>query len=240
MSSHDARYEDTPARDESGGSTRTVQQSTDRYTTVDGDPVLLPVDAGPEPTSSGRDTTPDSAPVTLVDGDRSSDYARTGSTGSTGSTDARIKDSDVGTKDSDFGTKDSDFGTKDSDVTAKDSDVTLDRTDRDRTDRTDADASVGPDIESGALKDPVPDGTFSTEASAGSTGSTGSGTARGLDADWRDLQGRFVDDPQAAVREAAALVEKALTELRTRAESGSTEDLRTAFRRYRDLYSGLR
>ncbi len=57
--------------------------------------------------------------------------------------------------------------------------------------------------------------------------------------DWRELQGRFVDDPQAAVKEAGALVEQALSDLRASSESGSTEDLRTAFRRYRDLHAGL-
>jgi hypothetical protein len=109
-----------------------------------------------------------------------------------------------------------------------------------------ADASVGPDTESGALKDPVPDGAFTAGETTvvpvidPATSSSGSATpASSPEPDWRELQGRFVDDPQAAVREAGALVEKALADLRTRSESGSTEDLRTAFRRYRDLHAGL-
>lgn len=59
------------------------------------------------------------------------------------------------------------------------------------------------------------------------------------DQDWRDLQARFVDDPRASVEEAAALVERELAELRARLGSGSTEDLRTAFRRYRGLHESL-
>ena len=58
-------------------------------------------------------------------------------------------------------------------------------------------------------------------------------------ADWRELQGRFVDDPPAAVKEAADRVEQALTRLRTRLEQGSTEDLRMAFRQLRELHSTL-
>jgi hypothetical protein len=57
--------------------------------------------------------------------------------------------------------------------------------------------------------------------------------------EWRELQGRFVDDPQSTVKEAGALIERELTELRSRSENGSTEDLRTAFRRYRDLHAAL-
>ena len=59
------------------------------------------------------------------------------------------------------------------------------------------------------------------------------------DSDWQELQGRFVDDPAAAVREAGAWVEHALAQLRSQLETGSTEDLRTAFRRYRELHSSL-
>jgi hypothetical protein len=66
-----------------------------------------------------------------------------------------------------------------------------------------------------------------------------SGSGVDADSDWHELQGRFVDDPAAAVREAGNRVEKALAELRSRVEAGSTEDLRTAFRRYRDLHASL-
>jgi len=59
----------------------------------------------------------------------------------------------------------------------------------------------------------------------------------GSDVDWRELQGRFVDDPAATVREAGDMIEKEFKALRARSESGSTEDLRIAFRRYRDLYA---
>jgi len=60
------------------------------------------------------------------------------------------------------------------------------------------------------------------------------------DGGWRELQSRFVDDPAAAVREAGALVERALADLRGCMETADTENLRTAFRKYRDLHSTLR
>jgi hypothetical protein len=57
---------------------------------------------------------------------------------------------------------------------------------------------------------------------------------------WRDLQITFVDDPAAAVRGAADLLESAVAELRQSLEgSDSTEDLRNAFRKYRDIFRGL-
>jgi hypothetical protein len=61
------------------------------------------------------------------------------------------------------------------------------------------------------------------------------------EARWRDLQVMFVDEPAAAVREAADLLEQAVADLRRRLEgSDSTEDLRTAFRKYRDVHRSLR
>ncbi len=91
MSSHDARYEDSPAYDDESGTTatRTDDQShfsfarkddqgdpqnrdddtVDRSDTVaDDGPVLLPVDSGPEP-APASETTAVGAPVTLVDGE---------------------------------------------------------------------------------------------------------------------------------------------------------------------------
>jgi hypothetical protein len=60
---------------------------------------------------------------------------------------------------------------------------------------------------------------------------------------WTQLQGRFVDDPAGAVREAAQLVDDAIAQLhRTMdhlAEGDSTEDLRLAFQRYRALHLAL-
>jgi hypothetical protein len=80
------------------------------------------------------------------------------------------------------------------------------------------------------------------------TGAATTGPTAPTDDVWHELQSRFVDDPAAAVRGAGALVEKALTDLRSQLERGNTggdtrgdtEDLRTAFRRYRDLYGSLR
>jgi hypothetical protein len=174
-----------------------------------GGPIVLPADAQPEPAIDERPTTGDHAPVTIVDAEPTGD-TRSGTLGDP-----------VATGDS----------------------VTTDG----------SQASVGPDTETGALKDPVAGGAFVTSDSGTSDSGSSvgdstvtavpatdpSGSASRSDADWRELQGQFVDDPQAAVREAGALVEKALSELRARSESGSTEDLRTTFRRYRDLYAGL-
>jgi hypothetical protein len=56
---------------------------------------------------------------------------------------------------------------------------------------------------------------------------------------WLALQGTFVDDPQVAVRQAGERVVREFEELRTRLEAGSTEDLRTAFQRYRSLHEAL-
>ncbi|MGR6321749.1 hypothetical protein Q2K19_16945 [Micromonospora soli] len=73
-------------------------------------------------------------------------------------------------------------------------------------------------------------------------------TAQGFRDRWRDVQLRFVDDPQAAVGEAQSLVEEAIQALSTALqeqksklggwrESGSadTEQLRVAVRGYRDF-----
>ena len=60
------------------------------------------------------------------------------------------------------------------------------------------------------------------------------------DTEWRDLQAKFVDDPEATVAEAAALIERDLAGLRSKLAGGSTEDLRNAFKRYRGLHESLR
>jgi hypothetical protein len=83
---------------------------------------------------------------------------------------------------------------------------------------------------------------------APTTGAATTGSTAPANDAWHELQSRFVDDPAAAVRDAGALVEKALTDLRSQLERGNTggdthgdtEDLRMAFRRYRDLYGSLR
>ncbi len=60
---------------------------------------------------------------------------------------------------------------------------------------------------------------------------------------WTQLQGRFVDDPAGAVRQAAALVEDAMAQLHQSldrlADGDSTEDLRRAFQRYRAVHDAL-
>ena len=91
----------------------------------------------------------------------------------------------------------------------------------------DADTTTGPPVETMPVPgDATPDST--------------PGTAEDFEATWRELQGTFVDDPAAAVRGAADLLERAVAELRQTLEgTDSTEDLRNAFRKYRDLFRSL-
>jgi hypothetical protein len=59
------------------------------------------------------------------------------------------------------------------------------------------------------------------------------------DSAWTRLQSQFVDDPVAAVRGASDLVERAVQELLRRSDDKDTEELRSAFLRYRDLHRTL-
>jgi hypothetical protein len=218
MTSHDARYDDPSVTD--------LDQRDDFDTksdnTGDGEPVLLPVDAEPSDLRSDDDlATDDKADSDLADADL---------TDSEQSVDDRA-DSDLTGSDP----ADSDLAMDDK----ADSDLAEpERYDAEPTDAvppTDAvstDDSVPMDDEA-ATPAPVVDSTDSSDAvsPAGSTAKS--------DSDWHELQGRFVDDPEAAVREAGAWFEQAVADLRIRVETGSTEDLRTAFRRYRDLHSSL-
>jgi hypothetical protein len=67
----------------------------------------------------------------------------------------------------------------------------------------------------------------------------GSPTPQGADPAWSQLQSQFVDDPTAAVRGASDLVEQAVQRLLRRSGEHDTEELRTAFLRYRDLHRSL-
>jgi hypothetical protein len=98
---------------------------------------------------------------------------------------------------------------------------------------TDEPVVVAPVTPVGATT-PVGSTAAATDTAAATTSSASAA------AEWLELQGKFVDDPAAAVREAGARVEQALADLRSKVETGSTEDLRTAFRRYRDLHATLR
>jgi hypothetical protein len=66
-----------------------------------------------------------------------------------------------------------------------------------------------------------------------------------LRAEWQQVQGTFVDDPQRAVHEASMLVERTLQEIRENVSRGdisdptSTEDLRVSFQRYREFFQRL-
>lgn len=63
--------------------------------------------------------------------------------------------------------------------------------------------------------------------------------------EWQRVQGTFVDNPQKAVHEASALVERTLREIQENVSRGhnsdptSTEDLRLSFQRYREFFQRL-
>jgi hypothetical protein len=63
--------------------------------------------------------------------------------------------------------------------------------------------------------------------------------------EWQQIQGTFVDNPQRAVHEASALVDRTLQEIQenvTReqiSDPRSTEDLRVSFQRYREFFQRL-
>ncbi|MGH3821297.1 MAG: hypothetical protein ACRDRA_00390 [Pseudonocardiaceae bacterium] len=63
--------------------------------------------------------------------------------------------------------------------------------------------------------------------------------------EWQLVQGTFVDDPQKAVHEASALVDRTLREIQENvsrvhiSDSTSTEDLRMSFQRYREFFQRL-
>ena len=67
----------------------------------------------------------------------------------------------------------------------------------------------------------------------------------GLRAEWQQVQGTFVDDPQRAVHEASVLVDRTLQEIHENVRRGqisdptSTEDLRMSFQRYREIFQRL-
>jgi hypothetical protein len=268
MSATDARYEDFSTYDhetkiDHDGNTvvsdgpvllpvdDSASEKADDSSLPDHDPTAV-VD-GEEPTYAELvDGQPAGGEVKDVDDDKVKDVDTTDDTSSA----AFATDSTgvtTGTTDDTFGTTDDKFATTDETVATTDS--TLGTTDKadlkpdgDDVVTDDTAATVGPDTETGALKDPVPDGTFvatdadtsvTPVAAVSETTSTPATNPATLSADWLELQGRFVDDPAAAVKEAGAKVEAALAELRTKIEGGSTEDLRTAFRRYRELHAGL-
>jgi cell wall-associated NlpC family hydrolase len=67
----------------------------------------------------------------------------------------------------------------------------------------------------------------------------------GLRAEWQQVQGTFVDDPQRAVHEASVLVDRTLQEIHENVRRGqisdptSTDDLRVSFQRYREFFQRL-
>jgi hypothetical protein len=236
MTSHDARYDDPSVTDLDQRDDFDTKSDTE---TLDGEPVL-PVDAEPSDQRSDDDlAVDDKADSDVADADLTDSEQSVDDRADSDLTGSDLADSDPAVDDkadltgSDLA--DSDLAVDDE----SDSDLAEpDRFDAEPTDSvppTDAvstDDSVPMDDEA-ATPAPVVDSTDSSDAvsPAGSTAKS--------DNDWHELQGRFVDDPEAAVREAGAWFEQAVADLRTRVETGSTEDLRTAFRRYRDLHSSL-
>jgi len=245
-----------------------VDESADAVTTTDGEPVRLDEDTDDSVTSSDVVTSSDSVDSGRPDDDRpfgfghltSSDpVVKDVSADDSSVDDASIKDDEI--KDVDATDVDA------SDVTASDVSavpvVTDDKADEvDEVDEVDdkdfdeddkADAVPETDVtpissaetvtgDPVVVADPVPPVAATTAIPADTAASTPAATSPSpsVSAEWLELQGKFVDDPVAAVREAGSKVEQALADLRSKVETGSTEDLRTAFRRYRDLHATLR
>jgi len=89
-------------------------------------------------------------------------------------------------------------------------------------------------------------GTGTATPTAGTGTGTGTGTTTGTGtvhsehtAEWSRLQAQFVDDPAAAVKGASTLVEQAVQRLLGSSGRQDTEELRTAFLRYRELHRTL-
>ena len=79
-----------------------------------------------------------------------------------------------------------------------------------------------------------------TGTGTGTTTGTGTGTVHSEHtAEWSRLQAQFVDDPAAAVKGASTLVEQAVQRLLGSSGRQDTEELRTAFLRYRELHRTL-
>jgi len=135
-----------------------------------------------------------------------------------------------------------------------------DRHDSDRHDSAPGSPSARPEAARGA--DPravdlrgahvsTPTGTATpTAGTATPTAGTGTGTGTGTTtgtgtvhsehtAEWSRLQAQFVDDPAAAVKGASTLVEQAVQRLLGSSGRQDTEELRTAFLRYRELHRTL-
>jgi hypothetical protein len=99
-----------------------------------------------------------------------------------------------------------------------------------------------PTLESGAPRYPEP-----VDAShAGDAQRVGLlNDVAGMRDEWQRVQGTFVDDPQRAVQQASALIDRTLDEIRANVGSGhtseamSTEDLRVSFQRYREFFQRL-
>jgi hypothetical protein len=105
------------------------------------------------------------------------------------------------------------------------------------TDDADRVPATSDDVAAGTSTDTATDTATDTSADTSAPDVTPDDAAEDR---WRDLQITFVDDPASAVRDAAELLEQAVADLRQRFEgSDSTEDLRTAFRKYRDVYRSL-
>jgi hypothetical protein len=210
----------------------------------------LPPDGGPAPASSAGPTADEDAPVLLpvdapgsrYEDDRIDDRTDDG-------TDDRLDDRTDDRTDDRIDDR-TDDGTEDR-LDDRADDQTADRTD-DRTDdvlpgedRPADDVYVADSGRTDGLPAPTPastadaaeqpDGVTTPERADGGSGLSSSGSG----VDWHELQSRFVDDPAAAVAEAADHVEQALRDLRGRIGNGDTEQLRTAFKRYRDFYSSL-
>jgi hypothetical protein len=121
------------------------------------------------------------------------------------------------------------------DVTAKD-DVDV----KDSVDTSTVDTKDGVDGADATSPSPVTSITGGRRRSEAAPDAVHGVTDVTPDSEWRDLQAKFVDDPEATVSEAATLIERDLAGLRSKLAGGDTEYLRNAFKRYRSLHESLR
>jgi hypothetical protein len=113
---------------------------------------------------------------------------------------------------------------------------------------TQADAGLDPPVRTASVEEPEPDTARSRSEAAADGSATRVGLLNnpaGLRNEWQRVQGTFVDDPQRAVHEASALVDRTLREIQENVSRGqisdptSTEDLRVSFQRYREFFQRL-
>jgi hypothetical protein len=98
----------------------------------------------------------------------------------------------------------------------------------------------GTEAEGDAIAPGVPDEPEVEPEAEADVDASGGSDVDELDDEWAAAKVGFVDEPRQAVERAAALVTDAVRVRCQVGEDASTEDLRLAFRRYREVYDLLR